>query len=154
MLPQQDKQTLTWFFKADAEQYIYTYTLTKTVDFKILNLWARCFLGKQSKLALSIYNTLKNKQDKGEYSSPWISKIKDTLDKLGFSYIWINQDPVNINWFKHTIKQKMSNVYKLKWKEEVESVKCWCRIYKHFKTEQRFEKYLVELEPKHSIPTL
>ncbi len=127
-------------------------TITKTVDFKMPNFGAKT-IDNQHNIALSIYNILKNKHDKGKYSSRLISKIKDTLDRLRFNDIWINQDPVNINWFKHIIKQqKISNVYKQEWKEEIEIATGWCRMYKQFKTKHCFDKYLVELEPKHIIP--
>ncbi len=126
--------------------------ISKIIDCKMLNYWARLLLGKQSKFAYRLYCILKNKYDKDRYKSPWLSKIHSTLDNLGLSDIWISQTPMNIDWFKFTIKSKTSDVLIQEWNNSVDNAKGWCRFYKQFKVENKLEQYLTDLEPKYSIP--
>ncbi len=67
-------------------------------------------MGKQSKIAYNVYNVLKQKYEIGEYISPWIAQIHDTPNNIGLNCIWLYQNPVNMIWFKNTIKIKIGDM--------------------------------------------
>ena len=40
-----------------------------------------------------------------EFTSPWIKLVKDTLENLGYNFIWQGQYVDNVELFKIKIKQ-------------------------------------------------
>ena len=84
------------------------------------------------------------------YQSPWTTKIKNTLDDLGMSNLWIDGDVINEKWFKVSVNQKLSDIGAQSWNTETQTNGLFT-TYRIFKITQSFEKYLVELDPKDRI---
>jgi hypothetical protein len=118
---------------------------------RMLNFWARIVQGKQSKISHLVYNILLSQYESGEFKSVWLSEIHSNLNSLGLTNIWIQQNPVDILWFKHTIKQLINDSVHQNWRSALED-SGWCRCYKVMKTELKLEPYLTILKPKHAIP--
>ena len=60
------------------------------------------------------------------------------------NYMWISQNPQNSEWLANTVLQKSQDQYKQLWSASVhESSKCV--NYRIFKTEHKFENYLLYL---------
>jgi len=125
-------------------------SLSKAVESRITNYWCKIVNSKSSKLSHIIYRLLKTLHDRDVYKSPWICKVKKTLDNTGMSYLWQNNAVVNKIWFKHTINQKLNDTYKQKWNAEMQS-NGLCTNYKSFKSAPTFEKYLILLDPVERI---
>ena len=63
------------------------------------------------------------------------------------SYIWTSQNPQNSEWHANTVLQKSQDQYVKSWFASVnESSKCV--NYRMYKTEHKFENYLITLPPK------
>ena len=111
---------------------------------KIIKFWSNLLLGKLSKLSYRLYSILYNDANANTYEIPWIANVKSILDDLGRSYIWISQNPQNSEWLANTVLQKSQDQYKQLWSVSVhESSKCV--NYRIFKTEHKFENYLLNL---------
>jgi len=119
--------------------------ISEAVDNRMLNFWSRLVLGKQSKIAFSVYKILRAKYESGEFKSKWIEKIHSTLNNIGMSNVWITDDPTNANWFKNIIKMKINDIGIQNWSAEVSGCG-WCRCYKVMKSERKLEKYLTDLD--------
>ncbi len=128
-----------------------TTNIETTVQERMLNFWARTVQGKQDKISYQIYKILLTKYNSGEFQSPWLHKIHNILNSLGLSDIWISQDPVSTTWFKHTIKQKNSDISRQNWNSSIND-SGWCRCYKILKDDAKIDPYLLILEPKYATP--
>ena len=73
------------------------------------------------------------------------SKIKDLLDRLGFSNLWDNQArDLSISAFKTIVSQRLIDVSHQEWHNDV-NMNSQCIVYRIFKRTLEFEKYLVQL---------
>ena len=50
-----------------------------------------------------------------KFTSPWLKLVKDTLENLGYNYIWQGQYVDNVKLFKIKIKQRLTDQYKQQW---------------------------------------
>lgn len=81
------------------------------------------------------------------FECKWICFIKNTLDNLGLSYIFEQQARgINYAWFKHSIKNKIHDIYEQDWRQSIFENEL-CRNYRIFKTNFKFEEYLICLPP-------
>lgn len=104
-------------------------------------------LGKSSKLSLRLYSVLYNDSNVNTFNFPWLNNVKTILDEVGMSYIWTNQNPLDIKWLANTVTQRNKDQYKQSWLASInESPKCF--NYRIFKTEHKFENYLINLPYK------
>ena len=83
----------------------------------------------------------------GSYKHHWIDFIQTTLDNLGLSFIFSQQGNVNmgLNSFKSLINQRSKDHYIQQWNDEI-STKVNCLCYRLFKTDFKFENYLITLQ--------
>ena len=91
------------------------YPLSLNVNQRLLSYWTKLISGKSDKLSCGVYKLLHNMYITGDYKSPWICKIKQTLDSLGLSYIWQNQFVDNIDIFKSDIKRISKLQFEQEW---------------------------------------
>ncbi len=128
-----------------------TINVESTVQQRMLNFWERTVLGKQDKISFKIYKILLAKYESKEYQSPWLSKIHNILNGLGLGDIWLSQNPGNIIWFKHIVKQKVIDASTQNWYSRINE-SGWCRCYRVLKGEVKLDPYITVLEPKYAIP--
>ena len=118
------------------------FPLSLIIKKTIIKFWSNLLLGKLSKLSYRLYSILYNDANAITYEFPWTVNVKSILDDLGMSYIWISQTPQNSEWLANTVLQMGQGQYKQLWSASVhESSKCV--NYKIFKTEHKFENYLL-----------
>ena len=82
------------------------------------------------------------------YKSPWLMFIKNVLDEVGLSNVWLNHEFPNVTWLCQTVRQRLKDQFLQTWTAEINnSAKCVnYKIYK--KKSHKLEDYLVEL-PRH-----
>ena len=111
---------------------------------KMLGFWSKvCNSRNDSKISVIMFRLLKLLDAKGIYSSPWITKVKDVLNSLGMSNLWLSSN-VNVNWFKAAVSLRLKDQYCQKWSEDVNS-SAICTGYRLFKHNFELEKYLLNL---------
>ena len=127
-------------------------SIEDTVNNRMLNYWAKLVLGKQSKITVTVYKILRQKSETGEFEfeSNWVKKIHDTLNNLGFGDIWLSDNPTNLYWFKHVIKNRIHDTSNQNWHTEINN-KNWCRTYRLIKDDKKLEKCVMDLNPKEAI---
>ena len=112
---------------------------TRTISF-----WNKLTTGKQSKLSVTIYSLLIKLFDKNQFKSDWNKFIINTLNECGLTFVWHQQQAINLEWLKSKTKQILNDQYSQEWDQEVhESPKCL--NYRIFKTKIELESYLTVL---------
>lgn len=123
------------------------FPISLTIKKRTISFWSKLLLGKISKLSSRLYSILYDDFSANSFDFPWIHNVKSILDEVGMSNIWINQNPQNSNWLANTVFQKNQDQFKQSWSALLnESSKCV--NYRMFKTEHKFEKYLISLPIK------
>ena len=84
----------------------------------------------------------------GEYTSPWIQSVRQTLDECGLSYIWLEQQCDNIKWLKMKVEQSLKDQFLQRWHTELQSMTS-CDFYCTIKENLNLEKYLLCENVKH-----
>ena len=77
---------------------------------------------------------------------PWFYQIRQILIKCGLMNMWNNDNFVNVNWLKATVKQKLKDLFLLEWYSLVENSNK-SKVYKIFKKSFGFENYLKTTPP-------
>ena len=72
-------------------------------------------------------------------------RIKEILDKDGYSMLWNETAPINAVWLKASLKLRINDINAQNWKEEM-AANSSCHIYKMFKTNLKLEPYLKILD--------
>ena len=126
------------------------HSIKKLIESRMLNFWIRIIVSKTSKLSHTVYDILKIMFDLEIYRNPWLVKIKNTLDKLGLSYLWFDNQSINPRWFKATIKTRLDDVYSQNWHAEMFS-NSLCLNYRIFKENCSCELSLLKLPFKYRI---
>ena len=121
-----------------------TFPIQLSILQKMLGFWSKlCNSERPHKISVTLYRLLKELDLRGVYSSPWILKVKNVLDSLGMSDLWIN-DNFNVEWFKVAVKLRLKDQYLQSWTAETEGLS-YCTIYRLFKNQFGVEKYLCNL---------
>ena len=120
----------------------------------MIKYWLKVTSADKESLIYKVYNQLTIENDKqnniqvtGENNKKrtlnWAGQIKDLLEKNGFGYVWQNQGvpPNKIKCFSVIFKTRLQDQYKQKWAEDMSDTSK-NRLYKHIKTEFKFEEYL------------
>ena len=110
-------------------------------------------VANKDKLSSVIYNLLLSLHDNHLYSSPYLLFIENTLQQLGFSYIWYSQKQINISNdnFNNMIKQRLKDQYIQKWSAEIQESSLYYN-YRIFKKHFILENYFLIL-PEHAAKT-
>ena len=97
-----------------------------TILTRTLTYWAQLVTAQtENKFNVIMYNLMYELFLNKEFTSPWIKLVKDTLENLGYSYIWQGQYVDNVELFKIKIKQRLTDQYKQQWEASLyESSKC------------------------------
>ena len=82
----------------------------------MLGYWNRLLSQNDVKLSKIIYNLLYNSQTLNEFNSKWLLHVKHTFDSLGYSNIFMSQNPINKNWLNETLKRRLFDQFQQSWK--------------------------------------
>ena len=74
------------------------YPLDIYIKCRMLGYWNRLLSQNDVKLSKIMYNLLYNSQTLNEFNSKWLLHVKHTFDSLGYSNIFMSQNPLNKNW--------------------------------------------------------
>ena len=109
---------------------------------RIINFWAKIVTGNQSKLSAIMYKLIYrlHVEQSCNYNSKWINYVKRTLDHAGFSNVWLSKC-WNPKWLQCSLKLRFRDMFRQDLKSQVHE-NSMCSIYRIFKTEFVFEKYL------------
>lgn len=121
--------------------------LSVLMQLRTVTFWGRLLTGDQTKLSSIMYRLLYSLDATGTYSSPWLVNIKNILNNTGLSYMWLNQN-INgdIESLKQELRTRLHDQYRQSWSAEV-FASGKCLNYRIFKTELKFEMYLLQLPP-------
>ena len=123
------------------------YKLEYIIASRMLMFWYRIVHGKQGKLTNIMYNFYFALHQSGSYTLPWLGKIKNLLDSLGFSFIWDNQaQGIEFSVFKRIVSQRISDTRQHDWYNDV-NTNSQCVVYRIYKQTLVFEDYLISLNP-------
>ena len=120
------------------------------VKTRVLNFWCKLICGKADKFSHILYTCLFKDFQNDNCNSKWLKFVKLTLDELGMSNIWFSQAVPSISWFQHTVKLRLQDQYKQYWGSLINS-SSKAVLYRIFKTDFQFEKYLLQSSPGNRI---
>jgi hypothetical protein len=115
------------------------YPLDIYIKVKMISFWLKLTQSNKCKLSYIMYKLLYILGD----VSPWLTEIQSICNNAGFQYIWLSQGVgINVEWLKECIFQRCKDQYEQLWHEQINN-SSKCIIYRMYKTEFKFEKYLV-----------
>ena len=109
---------------------------------RMISFWCKVLNGDSSKLSYILYDCMVKLYNDDIYEWPWLHTIKRILDDCGVSYVWCNQENINVNWLKLKIERTLKDQWIQKWQGDVEQMSS-CALYKMYKTVYTCEKYLL-----------
>ena len=77
----------------------------------------------------------------------WASKVRRTLQTLGFGFVWLNQGVANEKMFLSVFKQRAIDVVRQEWSATMRDSDRYC-LYRKFKSVLEPEKYLTDVNVK------
>ncbi len=104
-------------------------------------MWIKLIDGNLgSKLSNKIYSVLYTMHASGEYSSPWVQYIEETLNHCGVGFVFQEQSTHGDKWLQELVKQNIRDQYEQTWNSEVNN-SSKCISYRLYKTCFQMEKY-------------
>ncbi len=79
------------------------------IQLRTLLYWGKIISGKCNPMLTSLYHISLSNYLKHDQHYKWLKFVKTTLDNLGFSNIWQNQNIPSFNWFKCAVKLRISD---------------------------------------------
>ena len=109
----------------------------------VIKYWLRIIdpTRKKPKYVLSIYNEMLKMTVSKPRAITWASLVKDLLCRCGLGVYWELQGVGNANVFLSLFKQRVHDMFLQGWREDVTNTSS-LRLFKHIKTEFKFEEYL------------
>ena len=126
------------------------YNLEKYISNRMINFWCSLEHSGENKLSGIIYRVLKVLYNENVYQSPWLKKIKTTIDMLGMSDLWYTCETTNCNWIKCTIDQRLKDCLTQNWCSTIYDHP-QCVNYRIFKKSLELEKFIIDLPKKYRI---
>ncbi len=126
------------------------YPLDLNIKCRMINFCLKLITGKNSKLSYLMYCCLLQLDQRGIYSSPWLTYIRNVCNECGMSNVWLSENVVNPTWFKRAIEQRLKDQWITSWNANLVS-KSICSSYKFYKDIYCFEHYLVNLTKANRI---
>ena len=125
--------------------------MSEVIKKRVLNYWFRIITcTNRFKLTSIMYKLMSQlyKPD-GRHVSGWVNFVKQSLDELGLSFIWLTQDSLescHFAWFKDTVCRRINDQFVANWRSKIED-SISCSNYKLYKGQFECENYLKELPP-------
>lgn len=94
------------------------------VKSRVLCYWLRlCHPDNQHKISSVIYKCLLKLHRSNQYESMYLTFIKNTLQDIGMSGFWLNQDDITCNpdWFKEKVKRGLYDNFLQRWYMSVDN---------------------------------
>ena len=82
---------------------------------RVLNYWCRLVNSKEDKICHIMYKLMYELDKSNVFHSPWIGYVKNSLDQLGFSEYWLNQNVPPQLVFSNIIKSRIKDIYIQDW---------------------------------------
>ena len=112
---------------------------------RMLNFWYKMAYGDNTcKFSCIMYKFLLNQYESDKHESSYLRCVKDTLDGLGMSEVWMNQQTgshLSQTGFQLLVKKKLQDQYIQNWLGEINGNEMFYN-YRMFKENFAFEKYL------------
>ena len=118
-----------------------------TIEKRIIGYWLQIIMGSSSKLNYQIYKYILHLDMQNIYSSQWIRKIKEILQRCGLFHIWVNQHSIRIEDSKAIrllICTRINDQYEQTWHSSIPT-HIRCSYYVLFKDNRKLEPYLYKL---------
>lgn len=68
-----------------------------------------------------MYMDLYNCYTRAKINNKWLVCIKKILNSCGLSYVWHQQNPVNVKWLENIVKQNLKDQFVQKWNRKLDS---------------------------------
>ena len=124
--------------------------LEKYVESRMLNFWCNIVHSGQEKLSGKVYVILKILYEQNIYQSPWIKKIRMTLNNIGMSDLWETCEITSRDWVKKSVERRLADIHT----QELSSAifdNSHSKTYRIFKQTFKLEKYLIELPKRERL---
>ena len=117
------------------------YPIELYIKNRMLSFWLKQIQGNKCKLSYMLYQLVNNLDN----ISTWITYVQNILNGCGLQYIWYSQGyNININWLKEYSLMIYKDQFQQEWHDSIHNSNK-CLVYRMFKTEFRFEKYLTSI---------
>ena len=118
--------------------------ISEYIENRMLNFWYNVATGEENKISSILYKWVKILYDQNSFKSPWLDKIKTTLDHLGMSYLFNSASSVDKDYFKKSIKLRLSDIHNQNWSDSVSSNSV-CINYRMMTEHKKLQSYLLKL---------
>ena len=129
------------------------YPLHIVIKKRMICYWYKCLHKSNGKLTLYLYKLLSVLHDKGIIEFEWIDFVRNTLNSLGLSHVWIYQAyGINIDWLNNKIVQVCQDQFKQSLFSNIYNSRK-CVMYRVMKQTFGLESYLLEvpIELRHYV---
>lgn len=118
-----------------------------TRKLRMIMYWVKLLAEDENTIIKKTYTMLKaDAENNISYNgSNWASQIKSLLEELGLSYLWLQQNEINIPF--NLIKQRIIDLYQQSWYANINNSNRLC-MYSRYKHDFNFEKYLDSIAEK------
>ena len=126
------------------------FPLSVYIKTRMISFWCKLVSDDENKLSSRLYNLICHYSDNRTLSYKWLDIIKHILDHTGFSNMFVmpRNNIGNLSNFHMVIKKRLEYQFEQQWRDESSK----CTLYRIFKTEFKYEKYLYHCtEEKHFV---
>lgn len=115
---------------------------------RMISYWNKIITGNKDKLSYKVYKLMMNTPI---FESKWINQIKNTLNEVGRTDIWLNQDQIVYKNVHKLVKSILTDQFQQKWFSNLNNSNKG-KNYSVFKSKVDLEKYLLILKKKDHMP--
>ena len=126
------------------------FKLDKYIENRMINFWCGLVHNSKTKMSGMIYEIVKILSDQGIYQTSWLTKIKQTLDRLGMTNLFDISDSSSRNWVKQAVDLRIKDSQLQNWFTFINE-NSQCINYRIFKENLRLESYLINMNKKDRI---
>ena len=122
-----------------------------TIKQRMVNFWSRLSTGKPSKISVTLFHLLKQKQTTGMANFPWYTEVANAINNCGLGYLLETpSEHLDLRNIKAVLRDRVSAIECQDWHSTVTDSGV-CSTYKTFKSHLRFEKYLTTMNRREVI---
>lgn len=116
-----------------------------SIKLRMVTFWGKT-LQKENKISNIMLRLMLKLHENNPSKFKWISYLKSIFDETGLSYLWTEQQNVDIDWLKLTVKQRLTDQFYQHWFSQIHNTSRG-DFYSLFKKEFCLERYLLRLFP-------
>ena len=120
------------------------------VKVRMIRFWADLVKPSSPKLASKVYNIFHDLYSAGEFMSPWITQIKQTLIESGLECVWETRRFTNKNSLCSIIRKELKTKMATEWKVTLDN-SSKCLFYKNYKPRLVLEPFFQNLPERFAI---